>query len=157
MVDELTGLHNLRGFQLFAQHELKSARRRNTGSTVVYLDVDGLKEVDDSYGHRDGDAVLLSTAALLRHVFRECDVVGRLGGDEFAVLAADVKGDPEDFANRLKAALPAAATASPGARRLSIGVGVASSPPGATLLQVGAAAIRWATAPMKAIPRGTST
>lgn len=174
LVDELTGLYNLRGFQLFAEHELKSARRRKSVTAVVYLDVDGLKQINDRHGHGDGDAALLSAATLLRQVFRECDVIGRLGGDEFAILAADVVGDPEDLSKRLKGA------SSP--EGVSMSVGVASCPPGVNLsladlvtaadkamyrnkprksrrmlLEAGAAAIRWMSDPTKADLPGTST
>jgi diguanylate cyclase (GGDEF)-like protein len=129
LADELTGLYNLRGFQLFAEHDLKVARRRKTVSAIVYVDVDGLKEINDTRGHGDGDALLVSTAALLRHVFRECDVIGRLGGDEFAILASDVKGDPENLARRLKAEAPVAGATAGSPSGLAMSVGIASCPP----------------------------
>ena len=99
--DELTGLYNLRGFFLFAEHELKVARRRGTRSAIVYVDVDGLKEINDANGHEEGNVVLVETAGVLRRAFRECDVIARLGGDEFAVFASDVRGEPELLAERL--------------------------------------------------------
>lgn len=103
--DELTGLYNRRGFQLFADHELRSARRRNTHSAVIFVDFDGLKDVNDRFGHERGDALLVQTAKLLHEVFRECDVIGRIGGDEFAVFAPDVRGDPEQLRARLMSRL----------------------------------------------------
>ena len=103
--DELTGLYNRRGFTLFAEHELRSARRRQTHSAVVFVDFDGLKDINDRYGHERGDALLVQTAKLLHEVFRECDVIGRIGGDEFAVFAPDVRGDPEQLRARLLARL----------------------------------------------------
>jgi len=133
LVDELTGLYNLRGFQLFAEHELRVARRRKTVSAIVYVDVDGLKETNDTRGHGGGDALLVATTALLRKVFRECDVIGRLGGDEFAVLATDVKGDAEVLVNRLQAAMPAVGITGKGATDLAMSIGAACCPPEATM------------------------
>ena len=101
LVDELTGLYNLRGFFLFAGHELKVARRRGARSAIVYVDIDGLRGINDAQGQEEGDAVLVETAGLLRRAFRECDVIARLGGDEFAVFAFDVKGEPEALGKRL--------------------------------------------------------
>ena len=126
LLDELTGLYNLRGFYLFAEHELKVARRRGTPSAIVYVDVDGLKEVNDTRGHGEGDALLATTAALLRDVFRECDVIGRLGGDEFAVFAADVKGDAHELKDRLSMRLAEAGAAVRGPSGVSVSVGVAT-------------------------------
>lgn len=103
--DELTGLYNRRGFQLFADHELRAARRRQTHSAVVFVDFDGLKDINDRFGHERGDTLLIETARLLHEVFRECDVIGRIGGDEFAVFAPDVRGDPEQLRARLVARL----------------------------------------------------
>jgi diguanylate cyclase (GGDEF)-like protein len=123
LVDELTGLYNLRGFMLFGEHELKVARRRGTRSAILYVDVDGLKQINDAHGHQRGSALLVATAALLRRVFRECDVIARLGGDEFAVFAAEVNGDPAQLRQRL---YRAAADALPA---FAVSAGVGSFPP----------------------------
>lgn len=130
LVDELTGLYNRRGFMLFAEHELKVAQRRETTSAVVYVDVDGMKLVNDTHGHDEGNHVLIAVAKLLRQVFRECDVICRLGGDEFAVFASDVRGDPEQLRARLVAQLQAAGPVA-GTAVLAISVGVAACAPGA--------------------------
>ena len=125
--DELTGLYNLRGFYLFAEHELKVARRRGTPSAIIYVDVDGLKEVNDKHGHNEGNALLVATATLLRQAFRECDVIARLGGDEFAVFAADVKGDPRRLKERLSFELAEAGpTVGGGPGGLSVSIGIAT-------------------------------
>lgn len=130
--DELTSLYNLRGFTLFAEHELKVAARRRTLSAIVYVDLDGLKGVNDSRGHGEGNALLVATAALLRTVFRECDVIGRIGGDEFAIFASDVKGDPEHLAKRLRAEIPVAGVIPGSPTGLAVSIGVAWRAPGAT-------------------------
>ncbi len=87
--DELTGLYNRRGFMTLADHVLKTASRLKKMSALLYLDVDNLKKINDSGGHKMGDRALVEVAFVLRKSFRETDVIGRLGGDEFAVLAME--------------------------------------------------------------------
>lgn len=93
LVDELTGLYNRRGFLTLASQHLKLAQRTNRGSLVVFLDVDGLKQINDTFGHREGDLALIDAAELLRGTFRASDVVARIGGDEFAVIAIEAHKD----------------------------------------------------------------
>lgn len=87
--DELTGLLNARGFNQRLQQEIARANRSNKPLSLVMVDLDGLKAINDQYGHEAGDRALLSTAQVLRRNLRVSDVAARLGGDEFAVLAAD--------------------------------------------------------------------
>lgn len=86
LLDELTGLYNRRGFKFMAEQSHKDARRAGTDQFVSFIDADGLKQVNDEYGHHTGDQLLKSLADVLRHTFREADVIARLGGDEFCVL-----------------------------------------------------------------------
>lgn len=88
LVDELTGLYNRRGFLAFSQQYVNSLQRTNKGCVVVYADLDGLKKINDSYGHKEGDRALTKTAELLKETFRSSDILARLGGDEFTALAA---------------------------------------------------------------------
>lgn len=88
LADELTGLYNRRGFLAFSKQHLNSLHRTNKGVVVVYADLDGLKIINDSFGHKEGDRALVKTAELLKETFRSADVLGRLGGDEFTALAA---------------------------------------------------------------------
>jgi diguanylate cyclase (GGDEF)-like protein/PAS domain S-box-containing protein len=88
LADELTGLYNRRGFLAFSKQHLNSLYRTNKGVVVVYADLDGLKIINDSFGHKEGDRALVKTAELLKETFRSSDVLGRLGGDEFTALAA---------------------------------------------------------------------
>ena len=83
--DELTGLYNLKGFHLLAEQALRMARRSQLPFSVLYIDLDNLKQINDSFGHTVGSATLTETGELLKHTFRETDVMGRIGGDEFAV------------------------------------------------------------------------
>jgi diguanylate cyclase (GGDEF)-like protein/PAS domain S-box-containing protein len=87
--DELTGLLNRRGFHLLAEQQWRIARRKNRELVLLYLDVDGLKQVNDRLGHAAGDDLLRETAEVLRHLCRDTDVVARLGGDEFVILAVE--------------------------------------------------------------------
>ena len=102
MIDPLTGLYNRRGFFTLARQQEKLANRLRRRMLHIFLDLDGLKQVNDSYGHREGDGALVSTAHVLRETFRESDVVARLGGDEFAVLALETsRGSAGGWEERL--------------------------------------------------------
>jgi diguanylate cyclase (GGDEF)-like protein len=90
LLDELTGLYNRRGFQVLAKQHLKLARRTQCRSFIVFADVNGLKQINDTGGHAEGDHILKETAAVLRDSVRESDIVARLGGDEFVILARDI-------------------------------------------------------------------
>lgn len=89
LVDELTGLYNRRGFISLARQQIKTAERMARDVVHVFLDVDGMKQINDTFGHREGDLALIETADILRATFRESDVLARMGGDEFAVLALE--------------------------------------------------------------------
>lgn len=84
--DELTGLHNRRAWLAQARNQLHLAKRLGSTLSVLMLDVDHFKTVNDSYGHPAGDAVLRALGRLLAKSLRGTDVAGRLGGEEFAVL-----------------------------------------------------------------------
>ena len=94
LTDELTGLHNRRGFLTLAGQQLRRARREARGLALLYADLDGLKAINDRHGHEAGDRAIAGAAAVLRRVFRTDDVVARLGGDEFAVLVGDADAAP---------------------------------------------------------------
>ena len=91
LTDQLTGLYNYRGFLNLAEHHAKTSRRSHTRSLLIYADMDGLKEINDTLGHRAGSTAINAAAGILRRTFRECDIIARLGGDEFAVLVPDIK------------------------------------------------------------------
>jgi diguanylate cyclase (GGDEF)-like protein/PAS domain S-box-containing protein len=91
--DELTGLYNRRGFLELAQQQLLLTERTCRAAVLVYMDLDGMKEINDERGHEQGDRALVETAGILRQTFRASDIVARLGGDEFVVLAPDVDVD----------------------------------------------------------------
>jgi two-component system cell cycle response regulator len=89
VTDELTGLYNRRGFLTAATHQLKLAHRQGVDALLLFCDVDNLKQINDSFGHREGDLALIRSADVLEETFRDSDICARLGGDEFAVLALD--------------------------------------------------------------------
>jgi len=95
LTDELTNLYNRRGFMALAERQLKIGRRSGRGMLLFVMDVDRLKQINDSFGHIEGDRALKRTADALRETFRDSDVVARLGGDEFAVLAIEASGHSE--------------------------------------------------------------
>jgi diguanylate cyclase (GGDEF)-like protein/PAS domain S-box-containing protein len=103
LADELTGLYNRRGFLAFCKQHRSSLHRANKSGVLVYADLDGLKRINDSFGHKEGDRALVKTAELLKETFRSADVLGRLGGDEFTALAAvEPEGGVEKLISRLE-------------------------------------------------------
>lgn len=90
--DELTGLHNLRGFQILADQALRVAHRAKHPFSVLFIDLDDLKIINDTLGHEAGSALLVELAEILRSTFRGTEVVGRLGGDEFAIAGEFGRG-----------------------------------------------------------------
>src|ERR1044072_5302601 len=91
LTDQLTGLYNYRGFLNLAEHHAKTSRRAQHPSLLIYADMDGLKEINDTLGHRAGSRAISAVADILRRTFRDCDIIARLGGDEFAVLVPNIK------------------------------------------------------------------
>jgi diguanylate cyclase (GGDEF)-like protein/PAS domain S-box-containing protein len=89
MRDELTRLNNRRGFMVLGEQQIKLADRANRPVAVFFCDLNGMKAINDRYGHDEGDRALLDATRILQHTFRDSDVMARLGGDEFVVLATD--------------------------------------------------------------------
>jgi len=87
LIDELTQLRNRRGFFELAMQALKVARRERHALGLFFMDLNGLKEINDTFGHLAGDQALRDAADVLRHTFRDSDILARLGGDEFVALA----------------------------------------------------------------------
>lgn len=126
LVDELTGLYNRRGFLAFSEQHLISVQRANKSLMVVYADLDGLKQINDAFGHKEGDRALVKTAEILRETFRSSDILGRLGGDEFTVFAAvEPEGGVETVMARLNEKFQSYNSQNASPYRLSISVGLA--------------------------------
>ncbi len=106
LTDDLTGLYNRRGFFASATQQLKLARRNSLGLLLFFGDVDNLKQINDSYGHPEGDRALIRVAEALQRTFRDADILARLSGDEFAVLASEASAqDQEVMFRRLEKSL----------------------------------------------------
>lgn len=88
-IDDLTKLSNRRGFESLSQHALGLCKRLSRPACMLYFDLDKFKQINDRFGHAEGDIALIDFAALLAGNFRESDVIGRLGGDEFAIFLAN--------------------------------------------------------------------
>jgi diguanylate cyclase (GGDEF)-like protein len=120
--DPLTGLYNRRGVDRMGGRALGRAGHE---ACVLFIDVDGLKEVNDSQGHAAGDRLLIEVAKVLRDAVRATDIVGRIGGDEFTiVLTGQPVPDPEALRTRLESA---AASLPSGGRPVSLSVGIATA------------------------------
>ncbi len=130
LVDELTGLYNRRGFLTLATQQLKLCDRTLRPALVVFVDLDGMKRINDELGHEFGDQALTETANTMRQCFRYSDVLARLGGDEFVALAIDAA---EDTATAIQARLYeklAELNAKPGRQfELQFSVGIAPYDP----------------------------
>lgn len=88
-MDDLTDLSNRRGFMLLAQQSFHVNRRESIPASLVFIDLDGFKLVNDNFGHAEGDQALVEFARLLKSTFRSSDIIARLGGDEFIVLLSN--------------------------------------------------------------------
>jgi diguanylate cyclase (GGDEF)-like protein len=132
MKDELTQLLNADAFRLLVEHELIVGRRLQRIDTLLSIDVDNLKGVNEAFGREGGDEALKSIARLLQRTARESDVIARLGGDEFAVFALGCSGDA--LANRIAEAVYVAQESAEEVsfRGLAVGmsIGIAEVKPG---------------------------
>ncbi len=97
--DELTKVLNRRGFMEYAQKVIDFSAEMGTSGLVFFADLDGLKTINDTYGHDFGDKAIQTQAQVLQKVFRQSDIIGRLSGDEFAVVAP---GMPESTLEKHK-------------------------------------------------------
>ena len=127
LVDDLTGLHNRRSFILLAEQAVKEAARAERPVIALFLDVDHLKEINDRYGHAEGDRALRLVADGLRAACRSSDIIGRLSGDEFAVLLAEAH-EPDGLEGRVRRRIAEAAERA--GYPLSVSLGLAQCVPG---------------------------
>lgn len=103
VTDHLTGLYNRRGFIALAEQQLKLSARSRKAMLLYFADLDGMKQINDTWGHDEGDRALIDTAAILRETFRASDILARIGGDEFAVLSIDATDiAPQSLVERLE-------------------------------------------------------
>jgi diguanylate cyclase (GGDEF)-like protein len=130
--DWLTSLPNRRRFMDCLVRELSRARRFNKRVSLLLLDVDHFKSINDTYGHPIGDAVLVGLARVIAQGHRVYDTIGRLGGEEFAVLLPELTDeDAHRVADRLRIAVEASPFGELAPGRVTVSVGVSSGPRGA--------------------------
>jgi diguanylate cyclase (GGDEF)-like protein/PAS domain S-box-containing protein len=126
ITDELTRLYNRRGFFTIAREFIALAARHKTKMFLLYMDMDGLKQINDTFGHHMGDQALLKLADFMNRTFRTSDVKGRMGGDEFAVFPIDSSLDGVEIAlARLQKSIDEFNAADDKPFRLSISTGMA--------------------------------
>jgi diguanylate cyclase (GGDEF)-like protein len=128
LTDELTKLHNRRGFMALAGSHIKLAEHTQRPFSLVFIDLDGMKHINDTLGHLEGDRALVEAAGLLSRSTRQSDILARFGGDEFVLLLTTAEKDSADtIRHRLQEQLDAC-NAQPGRRyRLSFSVGVVTA------------------------------
>ena len=106
VTDHLTGLYNRRGFVTLAEQQLRLSARSRKSAIIYSADLDGMKQINDTWGHDEGDRALINTASILRETFRTSDILARIGGDEFAVFSIDAMDVvPQSLVRRLEISL----------------------------------------------------
>jgi len=89
LIDELTGLYNRKGFISLAEQQCKFTKRFKYELSLLFADLDNMKWINDTLGHKEGDKALIAIADILKDCFRESDIIARFGGDEFVVLIVE--------------------------------------------------------------------
>jgi two-component system, cell cycle response regulator len=128
LIDDLTGLHNYRGFMALAEQHLRMILRKGA-ALLLFVDLDYLKQINDTYGHLEGNRALTVTANVLRACFRQSDILARLGGDEFCVLMTDACQDsPQQVRKRLQQRVDFTNAKCASGFRLSLSIGITDVP-----------------------------
>ena len=126
LIDGLTDLYNRRGFHELGEQYLKLASRSARSASLIFLDIDRFKTINDTLGHHVGDRALLSMADALRDTFRRSDIIARMSGDEFAVLAFETSEEnAEVLVERLRAELTEVNETTRERFQLSVSIGLA--------------------------------
>ena len=127
-IDELTNIFNRRMWMDYAEHTLKTAKRYKDPLSIIMVDIDDFKTVNDTWGHQKGDKVLQIVASVLKEKSRESDIVGRYGGEEFVILCPRTKlQNVIEVAERLRRGIEEASYGIP--RRITATFGVAEAAP----------------------------
>ncbi|MGH7749611.1 MAG: diguanylate cyclase domain-containing protein, partial [Candidatus Dormibacteria bacterium] len=127
--DGLTGLPNRTLFNERLAHALLKSKRMRSATTVMFIDIDHFKTVNDTKGHAVGDAVLVAAATRIEACVRVSDTVARLGGDEFGIILEGVSERARAVARRIVEAMPAPVHTGQGEVSVSVSVGVAAAMP----------------------------
>src|SRR5215213_1580035 len=105
------------------------ARRQKEKLLLLFIDLDGMKRINDEFGHNEGDNALIQTAAILNRSFRGSDIIARLGGDEFTILVTDLNASKEEAITRLNENLKAYNASEARGHKLAFSIGVATLEP----------------------------
>ena len=125
LTDELTDLYNRRGFVALANQYLKLVQRMQKGLLLLYLDLDGLKNINERYGYQAGDKSLVTVAQILQSTFRRADILARLGSDEFvALILGAPSGGTQALLGRLMANVTIHNSQAEPAQKISLSIGV---------------------------------
>jgi diguanylate cyclase (GGDEF)-like protein/PAS domain S-box-containing protein len=127
--DELTGLFNRRGLLKQTAPYFDFARRQKEKLLLIFIDLDGMKRINDDFGHNEGDNALVNVASILSDSFRPKDIIARLGGDEFTVIVTDPTVDKDQTIARLNENLRAHNARETRGYKLSFSIGVATLEP----------------------------
>jgi len=131
LTDPLTGLYNRRGLLALGEQQIKIAKRNKEDVMLLFVDMDNMKWINDTFGHAEGDLALIEIAKIMRITFREPDIIARIGGDEFAVIAMQATRNEENvLIGRLKKNLDSRNN-EPGKQyvlSLSMGIAVCQAP-----------------------------
>jgi diguanylate cyclase (GGDEF)-like protein len=104
ITDELTGIYNRRGLFELGLHDFNRARRTNMLLSIIYIDIDHFKDINDQYGHSKSDMILRELVNRVKANLRDMDTFSRVGGDEFIILLPEANlQQAQEIANRLKA------------------------------------------------------
>ncbi|MCX5700459.1 MAG: diguanylate cyclase [Candidatus Omnitrophica bacterium] len=124
--DALTGLYNRRGLLALGEQQIRFARRNKEDVMLLFLDMDNMKWINDTFGHAEGDKALIDVAKVMKKTFRDPDIIARIGGDEFVVIAVQAaKHEENTLINRLKSNLDARNKEEGHCCPLSLSIGVA--------------------------------
>ena len=151
--DSLTGLANRALFQNRVEHAMSRRGRRAVAPSVLFIDLDDFKTVNDSLGHSAGDRLLAAVAGRLERCLRSSDTAARLGGDEFAVLIEDPTDGPSEMARRLLAALEEPFDVDGTRVQVRASIGIAAADPAASGPDAVAAVLRNADVAMYSAKR----
>ncbi|MBI3754142.1 MAG: GGDEF domain-containing protein, partial [Deltaproteobacteria bacterium] len=138
ITDRLTELYNHNFFYTRLEEEFNRAVRYETSISLIMMDIDDFKKINDTYGHRTGDQVLKEIADMIKKLVRKTDIVARYGGEEFAIILphTNLEGAEEE-AERIREVISNHAYANLTKENLTISLGVASYPSGSTIISSG--------------------
>jgi len=128
--DGLTGIYNRRGLELVAEHHCLVAARSRRDVVALFIDLDGLKRINDSYGHHTGDRAIVELTDVIRTASRDADIKARIGGDEFVILVSEDSASAVDILlTRIKAEVDKRNATSGRRYTLSMSIGIARHGP----------------------------